>query len=74
VADEELDGTDVVRQFFGERQRVAHQTRNAWSQGVIEAFDMIRFTGVVKLTSLLVQLPRRMAYSPHEHTTSNQSV
>jgi hypothetical protein len=45
VADEKLDGTDVVRQFLRERERVAHQTRNALSQGVVEALDMIRVAG-----------------------------
>jgi hypothetical protein len=48
VVDEELDGTDVVRQLLGERQRVAHQTRNALSQGVVEAFDVIRFAVLLR--------------------------
>ena len=47
MAYEELDGTDVVRQFLGEGQRVAHQTRHALSQGVVKALDMIGFPGLL---------------------------
>jgi hypothetical protein len=53
VAYAELDGTDVVRQFLGGRQRVAHQTRNALSQGVVEAFDVIRFAVCSAKSSLV---------------------
>ena len=48
MTDQELDGPDVVHQFLGERQRVAHQTRHALSQGVVEAFDVIRFAGLLR--------------------------
>ena len=48
MADEEFDGTYVVRQFLGERQRVAHQTRNALSQGVVEALEVIGFPGFLR--------------------------
>jgi len=48
VVDEELDGTDVVSQFLGDRHRVAHQTRNALSQGVVEAFNVIGFAGFLR--------------------------
>jgi hypothetical protein len=41
VADEILDSTDVVGQLFGERQRFAHQTGNALSQGIVEMFNVI---------------------------------
>ena len=40
MADKELDGTDVVRWFLGERERIAHQTGNTLSQGVVEALDV----------------------------------
>jgi hypothetical protein len=43
MAGEILDGADVIRQFFGEGGCLAHQTRNALSQSVVEAFDVIRF-------------------------------
>jgi hypothetical protein len=48
VADEELDDTDVVCQFLGERQRVMHETRNTLLQRVVEAFDVIRFAGSLR--------------------------
>jgi hypothetical protein len=53
VADEELDGTDVVRQFLGERQRVAPQTRKPLPQGVVETFDVIRLPGVLRNSVVL---------------------
>jgi hypothetical protein len=43
VTNEILDGTDMVGQIFGERQRFAHQTRNALPQRVGEACEVIRF-------------------------------
>ena len=48
MADEERDGTDVVRQFLGERQGSAHQTRNALPQGIVETFDVIRCVGFLR--------------------------
>jgi hypothetical protein len=48
VADETLYGTDMVGQLFGERQRFAHQTRNALPQRVVEAFDMVSFAGFLR--------------------------
>jgi hypothetical protein len=53
VVDEERDGTDVVSQFLGERQRIAHQTRNALSQGVVEAFNVIGFAGFLRYSFVL---------------------
>ena len=43
MTNEILDGADMIRQFFGERQRFAHQTRNTWPQRGVEAFDVIGF-------------------------------
>src|SRR5919198_3513335 len=43
MANEELNGTDVVGELLGKRQRCAYQTRNALSQRVVEALDVIRF-------------------------------
>ena len=45
MAYEKLDGANVVRQLLGERQRVAHQPRNALPQGVVETLDVVGFTG-----------------------------
>jgi hypothetical protein len=53
VADEELDGTDVASQFLGDRHRVAHQTRNALSPGVVEAFNVISFVGFLRYSFAL---------------------
>ena len=41
MANEILNGTDVVVQLFGKRQRTAYQSRYPLPQGVIEAFDVI---------------------------------
>jgi hypothetical protein len=41
VADEELDGTDMVREFLGKRQRLTHQTGDALTQRVVETLDVI---------------------------------
>jgi hypothetical protein len=43
VADEQLNGPDVVRELLGKRQRLAHQTGYALPQRVIEALDVIGF-------------------------------
>jgi hypothetical protein len=48
VADEIRDGPDMVGQLFGKRQGCAHETRNAWSQGVVEAFDVMRVAGFLR--------------------------
>ena len=48
MADEILDGPDMVGQLFGKRQSCAHETRNAWSQGVVEAFDVMRCAGFLR--------------------------
>jgi hypothetical protein len=48
VVYEKLDGTNVIRQLLGERQRVAHQPRNALPQGVVETLDVIGFTGFLR--------------------------
>ena len=61
MADKELDGTDVVRQFLGERQRVIHQTRNPLSQGVVETFDIIRFAGLLNFNAVVELALRVMA-------------
>ena len=41
MANEILNGADVVVQLFGKRQRTAHQAGNALPQGVIKAFNVI---------------------------------
>jgi hypothetical protein len=48
VANEVFDGADVMRQFLEERERLAHQTKNALPQRVIEAFDVIGFAGFLR--------------------------
>jgi hypothetical protein len=45
MADEELDGTDMVRELLGEGQCVAHQPGHTLAQGVVEPFDVIGFPG-----------------------------
>jgi hypothetical protein len=45
MANEELNGTDMVGELLGKRQRCAYQTRNALSQRVVEPFDVIGFAG-----------------------------
>ena len=45
MADEILDGTDMVGQLFGKREGFAHQTGNALSQGIVETFNVIGFPG-----------------------------
>src|SRR5262249_50460173 len=42
------DGTNVVGQFLGERQRFAYETRQTLPQRVVEAFDVIGFPGVLR--------------------------
>jgi hypothetical protein len=43
VTNEVLNGTDVVHQLFGERQRFADQTGHTLPQRIIEALDVIGF-------------------------------
>jgi hypothetical protein len=43
MANEELNGPDMVGELLGKRQRRAYQTRNALSQRGVEPFDMIGF-------------------------------
>ena len=60
MADEISDGTDVVGQFLGERQRFAYKTRQTLPQRVVEAFDVIGFPGVFR--NSLVPLRRHHAF------------
>jgi hypothetical protein len=43
MANEMLDSTDVMRQLFGEREGLTHQTRNTLPQSIVEALDVIGF-------------------------------
>jgi hypothetical protein len=43
MTDEELNGTGMVHEFLGKRQRRAYQTGYALSQRIIEALDVIGF-------------------------------
>jgi hypothetical protein len=43
MTDEELNGTGMVHEFLGKRQRLAYQTGYALSQRIIEALDVIGF-------------------------------
>jgi hypothetical protein len=45
VADEELDGPDMVGELLGKGQRIAHQPGHALPQRVVEPFDVIGFPG-----------------------------
>src|SRR5262245_19398144 len=42
-ANEILDRTDVMRQFFGERESLTHQTGDTLPQGIVEPLDVIGF-------------------------------
>jgi hypothetical protein len=55
VANEVLDGTDVMRQCLGEREGLAHQTGNALPQRVIEALNMIGFPGFLRNGAVLLR-------------------
>ena len=43
MANEERNGTDMVGELLGKRQRRAYQTRNSLSQRVVEPFEVIGF-------------------------------
>ncbi len=43
MANEMLDSADVMRQLFGEREGLTHQTRNTLPQSMVEALDVIGF-------------------------------
>ena len=57
MADEELQGPDMVGELLGKGQRVAHQPCNTLPQRVVEPFDVIGFAGL--LADGLVLRPRR---------------
>jgi hypothetical protein len=48
VANEILESADVVGQFLGERSRLTRQTGKALSQCVVEALDVIGFSGLLR--------------------------
>ncbi len=62
MAYEKLDGTDVVRQLLGERQRGAHQMRNALPQGSVETLDMIDFAGFLRNGFVLLRKNNTLVY------------
>jgi hypothetical protein len=41
MADEQLDGTDMIDEFLGKRQRLTYQARHALAQCVVEPLDVI---------------------------------
>jgi hypothetical protein len=41
MADEQLDGTDMIGQFLGKRQRLTYQARHALAQCVVEPLEVI---------------------------------
>ncbi len=45
VADEQLDGPDMIGELLGKRQRLTDQARHTLSQRIVEALDMIGFAG-----------------------------
>ena len=45
MAEEELDGTDVVRQLFGEGQGVTDQPGYTLAQRIVKALNVIGFAG-----------------------------
>ena len=53
MADEVFDGTDVVRQLFREGQCVPDEAGDALPHGVVEAFNMIGFAGVLRDSFML---------------------
>ena len=44
VADEQLDGTNMIGELLGKRQRLTHQTGHTLTQRIVEPFDVIGFT------------------------------
>jgi hypothetical protein len=48
VAEEIRDGPAMVGQLVGQRQGFAPETRHAWSQGGVEAFDGMRVAGFLR--------------------------
>src|SRR6266545_5171349 len=48
MADAIFDGTDMIGQFFGKRQRVADSTRDTLPQRLVEAFNMIGLPRVLR--------------------------
>ena len=55
MTNEVLDGTDVMRQLLREREGLTHETRHALSQGIVEAFDVIGFPGVLRDGAMLLR-------------------
>ena len=43
MANEIVDSADVMRELFGEREGLTHQTRNALPQSILEALDVVGF-------------------------------
>ena len=43
MADEELDGPDMVGELLGEGQRLAYQPGHTLAQRILKAFDVIGF-------------------------------
>ena len=43
MADEQLDGSDMIGEPLGKRQRLTHQTGDALAQCVVEPFNVIGF-------------------------------
>ena len=48
MANEIFDGADMIGEFFGEREGLSRQTGKALSQGVVEAFDVVGFAGLLR--------------------------
>jgi len=56
MADEVLDGTDLIGQLFGEGQGVPPQTGDTLPQGVIEPLDVVGFPGLLR-DGFVLRLP-----------------
>ena len=53
MADEVLDGPEMVGQLFGECQRVTYHTGDALPQGVVEALNVIGFPSFLRNSFVL---------------------
>ena len=54
MTNEVRDGTEVMRQLLGEREGLTHETRHALPRGIVEAFDVMGFPGVLRDGAMLL--------------------
>ena len=70
MADEILDGADMIGQLFGECQRVTYETGDALPQCVIEPLDVISFPGFLCDSCMLSSWNHLWAPKTQHHENS----